>query len=424
MLNRTIQPEIKRVSNIRIINPEIFSLSNGIPVYSFNIGDEEVLKVRLMFNAGSWYQSKKLTARYAAEILSEGTKVHSGTQIAEMLDTYGAFMDTSADSDYSHTCIYLLNKHAKNVLPLAAEVIRDPVFPEEEMVTVLANGRQSLTVTMRKVDYLAGIHFKELLYGSTHPYGMWAKPEDYDVLSRNDIVSFYNQHYNPLSCRITVSGKVTDEVLQLLENNFGNWKPYATGISEEHSPDTSEEKSRIIPVDNALQSSIRIGRVLFGRKHPDFFPMICLNTMLGGYFGSRLMKNIREDKGYTYGIGSGLVAFKNSGFISVYSEVKAEVREKVVEEIYKEIATLRSLPVTEDELETVKNYMLGSFLRSIDGPFATEERFIGMIETGIDFKEYMNNYIHVINTVTSEDLMNLAIKYLDPESFTEVFAGR
>lgn len=424
MLNRTIQPEIKRINDIRTISPEVFTLSNGIPVYSFNIGNEDVVKIRLLFNAGSWYQSKKLTARYTAETLSEGTTAHSGAQIAELFDTFGAFMDTSADSDYSSTYIYLLNKHANNVLPLAAEVIRDPVFPQEELDTVLANGRQSLTVTMRKVDYLAGINFKELLYGSNHPYGMWAKPEDYDILSRNDIVSFYNQHYNPLSCKITVAGKVTKEILQLLEKCFGNWKPNIVGSSKIHTPNTSEEKSRIIPVENALQSSIRIGRILFEKKHPDFLPMLCLNTVLGGYFGSRLMRNIREDKGYTYGIGSGIVALKNSGFISVYSEVKAEVREKVVEEIYKEINILRHFPVDKDELETVKNYMLGAFLRSIDGPFAIEERFISMIETGTDFKEYVNNYIHVINTITSEDLMNLAIKYLNPDSFTEVFAGR
>lgn len=424
MLNRTKQPEIKRVGNIRLTNPEIIKLSNGIPVHSFNIGDEDVLKVRLMFNAGSWYQEKKLTARYAAELLSEGTKAHTGSQIAEMLDTYGAFMDSAADNDYSNTCIYLLNKHAKNVLPLAAEVLIDPVFPQEELQTVLANGRQSLAVTMRKVDYLAGIHFKELLFGNAHPYGMWAKPEDYDVLTRDDIVSFYHQHYNPLSCRITIAGKVNDEVLQLLENNFGNWKTQAASIPKEQPSTPFGEKMRFVPVENALQSSLRIGRVLFGKKHPDFLPMVCLNTILGGYFGSRLMKNIREDKGYTYGIGSGMVSFKNSGFISVYSEVKAEAREKVVEEIYNEITTLRSFPVSIDELETVKNYMLGSFLRSIDGPFAIEERFVSMLETGMDFKEYLNQYIHLINTITPEDLLNLAVKYLDPDSFTEVVAGK
>lgn len=424
MLDRSIQPEIKRIENIRIPQPEMTFLKNKIPVYSFNVGDQEVLKIRLIFEAGSWYQKKKLVSRYAAELLAHGSRKYDAENIATMLDGHGAFMDTSADNDYVHTNVYLLAKHAGEIIPLIAEILQNPVFPEKEMIPVLANGKQSLEVNMQKVDYLAGIHFKEMLFGKKHPYGAWAQPEDYDLLERQDLQNFYSEFYNPSCCKIVVAGKLSDKIISLIDQYFGEWQPKESKSICQFNAATLDEKFRLVTLPNAMQSSIRVGRLLITKNHPDYLPMICLNTIFGGYFGSRLMRNIREEKGFTYGIGSALITFKNEGLLSVYSEVKVDSREQVITEIFKEMELLRNIPVQQEELQTVKNYMLGSFLRSIDGPFAIEERFVNSIESGIEFTEYLNKYIETINSINPEILMELALRYLNPEAMTVAVAGK
>lgn len=424
MPDRSKQPELKIIDKFNVLNPEIISLSNGIPLNVINTGDQDVLKIRLIFSAGTWFQPKKLVAHFTARMLTEGSLHYNAEQIATMLDNYGAFMDASSDSDNVHVNIYLLNKYAHKVLPLLAEVVRNPVFPVEELEPIIANEKQSLAVSMKKTDYLARIYFKEMLYGKTHPYGMWANPEDYDKLRREDLVTYYSKYYNNGQCRIVVAGKIQDAIIALIEKYFGNWNLIQESSSGHFSVSASDKKTLLIPVEKALQTSVQIGRILFRRNHPDFFGMACLNTILGGYFGSRLMKNIREDKGYTYGIGSNIVLYKNSGFLSIHSDVKAEARVKVTEEIYKEINILRNQLVQEEELRTVKNYMLGALLRSIDGPFAQEDRFVSVMDCGIKFDEYMNNYIHEINTITPERILQLAQEYLIEESFVEVYAGK
>ncbi len=424
MPDRKKQPALKRIENIQIPRPELVFLSNNIPVYSFNIGDQDVLKIRLIFEAGSWYQTKKLVSRYTAEMLAYGSGKFDAAHIATMLDSHGAFMDTTADNDQVHTNVYMLAKYASEIIPLIAEIIRNPVFPEREMIPLLANGRQFLEVNMQKVDYLAGINFKELLFGKNHPYGAWAKTEDFEVLQRSDMQEFYSQYYNPATCKIIVAGKVSDKIIQLLDKHFGDWYSEAVKKKLNYKTEINDEKFRLIPVHGAMQSSIRVGCLLFPKNHPDYLQMICLNTVFGGYFGSRLMRNIREDKGLTYGIGSGLVALKNEGFFTVYSDVKADSREQVVEEIFKEMKLLQNVIVSLEELETVKSYMLGSFLRSIDGPFAIEDRFVNSMDSGMEFSEYMNKFIYTLNTINSENLIDLARKYLNPDSMTVSVAGK
>jgi predicted Zn-dependent peptidase len=159
------------------------------------------------------------------------------------------------------------------------------------------------------------------------------------------------------------------------------------------------------------------------KTHKDFHSLTVLNTILGGYFGSRLMTNIREDKGYTYGIGSGMIPLKKAGYFFISTEVGVEVCNKAIDEIYIEINRLRNESISEKELILVKNYMIGSFLRSIDGPFALANRFKSIMEYDLDYS-YYDDYISTIKNIKASDLLNLANKYLDPNSMTEVVAGK
>ena len=281
-------------------------------------------------------------------------------------------------------------------------------------------------VAMEKVNYIAKINFLQQLFGEKHPYGKYAKLNDYNKVTSNDLIAFHKKYYHPNNLRIIASGKITNEkTINLINKYFGDktWESKSLHKIVNYNLPLNQESKIFIPKKDAMQSSIRIGKILFNKKNPDYMGVSILNVILGGYFGSRLMTNIREKKGYTYGIGSGIISLKNSGYFFIASEVGANVREKAVVEIYKEIASLRNNFVSNAELNLVKNYMIGDLLRNIDGPFALSERFVGLFDYGLDFNEYYNKYIQTIKNITPEKILELANIYFTRDSFCETIAG-
>jgi predicted Zn-dependent peptidase len=187
--------------------------------------------------------------------------------------------------------------------------------------------------------------------------------------------------------------------------------------------DTTKQRTHFIEKPDAIQSAVRVGRLLFNKKDPDYFKFQVLNTVLGGYFGSRLMANIREDKGYTYGIGSGLASLVNGGYFFISTEVGVDVTNNTLSEIYKEIKLLREQPVNNEELETVRNYVLGQFLRSVDGPYSLADKFKAIWEFGLGY-DYFENYFKAVKTITPKEIQELANKYLQEEDLIELVVGK
>ncbi|MFH0867238.1 MAG: pitrilysin family protein [Bacteroidota bacterium] len=424
--DRTIQPTVNLLEEINLPSPQLFILDNGIKVYSFSAGTQDVLKIEFVFEAGSWYQDKKLQAFSTVKMLTEGTAKHTAAELAEIFDFFGGHVETEAERDYTFVSLYSLNKNIDKLLPVFSEMIREPVFPEKELSVFLTNTRQEQMVSMQKVNYIARVKFAEQLYGAKHPYGQSPLLEDYDNISSSDLIDFYKKYFIAENTRIIISGKIPAHILKLLNTYFGDkaFKSEYKTAKVDFPIISSSIQKQFYPKENAVQSGIRIGKILFPRNHPDYIGMAILSTILGGYFGSRLMSNIREDKGYTYGIGSGLISMRHSGYLYIASEVGADVSEKAVEEIYKEIDRLCIEAVPEKELSLVKNYMTGAFLRNIDGPFAIAERFISTIDYNLDFREYYLRYLNTIKTINSEKIISLAIKYLQKKSFSEAISGK
>ncbi|NTW33343.1 MAG: insulinase family protein [Bacteroidetes bacterium] len=426
-LDRTKQPKVKLIENISLLKPNEHKLDNGILFSYFDGGTQDVIKIECVFNAGTWFQEKNLVAFSTIKMLTEGTKNHSAAELAEIFDSYGAFVETEAEKDYSSISLYSLNRHLEKLLPVFIEMIRESVFPFDELSVLMENSKQNHLVSMQRVNYLARISFAQQIFGENHPYGKYANLNDYDNVTSSDLISFHKKYYHPGNLRIIAAGKINNSsTIELINKYFGDktWKNQSETITTNFKINTNPKKSIFIPKDGALQSGIRIGKILFNKKKPDYLGVFILNVVLGGYFGSRLMSNIREKNGYTYGIGSGMISLKNSGYMYIASEVGADVREKALIEIYKEIKGLREKPINNEELNLVKNYLIGSFLRSIDGPFALSERFLGLLDYGFDFNEYYNNYILTIKNITSKQLLELANTYFAENSFCETIVGK
>ena len=424
-LDRKKNPEFRVIEKIDFIKASEKKLNNNIPVYVIDTGTQDLVKIEFLFFAGIKYQQKPLIATTANNTMAEGTSKYTASELADKIDYYGAFFETDIDSDCASLNLYTLNKHLSNTLPFMEEVIKNPVFPEEQLAIYLDNKKSKFLVNTKKVNDVARKKFNELLFGEKHPYGYNLKIEDYDKVQRDDLINFYKKYYSSGNCIIIISGKVNDSALELLEKHFGgdDWKNNSKITYDNFPVTTATTKRNSIYKEDALQSAIRIGKLLFNKTHPDYPAMQVLNTVLGGYFGSRLMSNIREDKGYTYGIGSGVVSLQNAGWFFISTEVGVDVCKSAVNEIYSEIKKLRSEIIPERELQLVKNYILGVFLRSVDGPFALAEKFKNVHLYGLDY-DYYEKYIRTIKSVTAGELQFLAEKYLNEEEMIELVVGK
>jgi len=422
-INRKIQPDIKLVDKINLHQPEIIHLNNEIPVYLINAGTQDLVKIEIIFNAGNWYEEKVLISRFTNKMLKEGTENFTSDEIAQKIDYYGAHLQCSSEKDNAYVTLYCLNKHLENIFPVLEEVIFHPAFPNKELQTQRQNQRQEFIVNSEKVKYVASWKFNEVLFGKNHPYGKLITAQDFDTIDQNSLIQFHKKNYSIDNCKIIVAGKISNNLVDLLNKHIGTYAKSNNNLTIIDQKIESEKDYQMhIKKENAIQSAIRIGKTLFNKTHPDYLKLKVLNTLLGGYFGSRLMTNIREDKGYTYGIGSILMSLQHAGYFYITSEVGSNVTQDAIEEIYKEIFRLQQDKVPETELKLVKNYMLGSFLRNIDGPFPLSESLRGLIEYDLH-NNFYENFISIIQNITSEELRDLACKYFERDSLYELKVG-
>ncbi|WP_316829756.1 pitrilysin family protein [Pedobacter aquatilis] len=422
MLNRTQAPDFKQVSNIKFIQPERKSLDNDVPVFTVYSGEQDLVRIEFIFENVNWNPDKPLQAIAVSAMLNNGTGKLSSKEIAENIDFYGAFFQTEYGQDQSTVTLYSLNKHLASVLPIVKDVLSDSQFPQKELDIYIQNQKQKLQVNLQKNDILSRKEFSHALFGDT-AYGVDIQLKHYDAVKRDDLLAYFKAAYTPNNCTIVVAGKFSEESFSLLNTHFGKDWGKSDATKNNFSFDSPKANEVYKEKPESLQSAIRIGQLAINRRHEDFAGLQILNCVLGGYFGSRLMNNIREDKGYTYGIGSGIVSLKNAGYLFIATEVGADVCTAALTEIYKEIDLLKNELVEAEELELVRNYMLGSMLGSLENVFSHADKFKNIYFSGLDYS-YYENYIHKVKTISAEEIKDLANKYLTTASFTEVVVGK
>ena len=423
ILDRTVAPPSKKITHVNIPKAEKFLLDNQIPVYAVQAGEQAVTRLELIFDAGSRFETNTGEAMFVSKMLTEGTKRHSGAEISEYFDQFGAFLEINQAAERLVITVHGMTKHLPKLLPMLQEMISESVIPEKELLMQKNIASQNLKVQLEKTAYVAGQAFREQIYGATHPYGKSLNQSLIENLSRESIKDFYEKQVQGKQFKIFLSGKFGEDEIAALNQVFGQI-PVEKAQNEGKLTDFAPLKAENILVEKPenLQSSIRLGRKLFNRSHPDFFKFLVTNTVFGGYFGSRLMKNIREDKGFTYGISSSLVPQKDGGYLVMGTDVKKEVTQQTLNEIFKEIKILQTEPIDENELETAKNYMIGSFVGSLNTPFevADRQKVILLDELPADYYE---NYIKNIRAVSAIEVMEIANKYYNPEDMCEVVVG-
>ncbi len=426
-LDRKIPPAIHNASEFDFVLPPITQtqLANGIPFYYFNGGTQEVLNIELVFDAGAWQQPKTAVAMCAMALLKSGTSSKTALQLNEQIEQYGASVKCSAGTDFSNVVISCLSRHVGVVLPLLLEMITDSSFAQSELDIYKQNTIQRMRVNEQKSDIVANRNIDALLYGMAHPYGVYNTIADIEAITSEDLKKFVHEFISYNRCKIFLAGLFSNEVLKDVETIFGSakWNDGAIAAIQNFIPmPDAVKKHRIDMPEKGVQGSVRLSSTFVQKSHPHFVPMIIVNTLFGGYFGSRLMTNIREDKGYTYGIYSYVYNNKNEGGYGITTESGKDVCEAAVQEIYNEMEKLRKAPPTEEELLLVKNYILGGLVGDLDGPFQIITRWKNLILYGFG-KERFDSNIQIYKTITPVQVQELANIYLQPANFYELIVS-
>lgn len=422
-LDRTQSPAFQAIHDIQLPVVESHRLDNGIPLHVIAVAQQPVLRLECVFNAGTWYEQMPGSAFFAVKMLSEGTALRSSAQINEYVDRYGAFLELNSGPDRASVVIYCLAKFLPNLLPLVSDMLNEPTFPQKELDDLRNITLQNLRVNYEKNAYLAGVLFRQQLFGPEHPYGRRQQPEAVEQLTRSNVADFYERTLRNRPFQLLMAGQVTENEVILINQALGQFvirTDNLPGFTVDKLPEA--DGPVLVEKPDSVQSSIRIGRRLFSRSHPDFFKMLVTNEVLGGYFGSRLMRNIREEKGFTYGISSNMPSFQRDGYFLIGTDVNKENTQQTLDEIWKEIRILQTEPVSDDELETVKNFMAGEFVGSLNTPFEIADRYKVILLDGMP-ADFLTTYIQRIRAVTTDQILITANQYLRPEALTEVVVG-
>lgn len=419
MIDRTQAPALSTITAIDFSAPKAIEISKNTMLYHMADVPNETARFDLYFDAGKVRGTNSI-ASFVSGLLMTGTAKKSAVQIQEEINALGGFMETGLSAENSVLSIYCLRENLRPLFDLIFEAITEVAFLEEEVSDFLADRKQKLQISREKVSYLAQTHFQQLLFASEARYATVLKDEDFDLITKEQLVEFHKKHYLHGLERMVIVGDIGEgDIASIVEKcaKIALDDPGSNAATIEN-----EKGFKHVEKTGALQSAIRVGRTLFNKNHEDYLDFLVLNTLLGDYFGSRLMSNIREDKGYTYGIGSMVAELQHTGYFLIATEVGKDVCDAALKEIRIEMERLQQELVSEDELELVRNYMRGQLLKSADGPYAMTDLFLS-VELQGETLEFYNRALVAIHEITAERIQALAKRYLNWEDMSIVTAG-
>ena len=418
-MNRTIAPKFSQAKSLNLIFPHKIECSNGVEIYWIKDVKDQSVKLDVEWNAGTKFQNKKLVAGFTNKLLLAGTHSKSANKIAEEVDYFGGYTHQEVDKDHAAVTLFGLSNNIHNIFELFVDAFSNADFPEKELEKERRVSASKFKIDIEKGKVLCRREFNKNLYGENTSYGQLADYEDFAQLSRVDLLDFYKEYYltKPV---IFLTGNVDDQFIELLK---GWAESFTLDPKANFEQNFIQSTGRInIKKEGAIQTAIRVGRLMFDKNHQDYYQFQILNTILGGYFGSRLMTNIREDKGYTYGIGSGMSVLQDAAYFFITTEVGKDVKEQTIVEINNELNRLVDELITNEELTRVKNYMLGDFLREADGPSSQMEIFKNIYFNELPL-DYYQSFIKTVHLATPQSLKQIAKRYFDKSKMLEVVVG-
>lgn len=421
-LTRAIQPQTRVFEKFHMTPPEKVTAPCGVPMYVIPGEKQEVVRIDLLFNSGAYNQTAPLQASSAAVLASEATRRYSSARMSELVDYYGGWLQRAV---YMHASLYTLYVPKRNylkLLPLLIEIFSAPRFSRRDLALYKERGKAEYRQLNERVDFLAAKSLRRQLYTS-HPYGATATADDFGHITIPLLKEYHERHCTQKNCTALLSGCIDDNTVARTAAALA-LLPERDAESAEKALFPEEDGIRFThdPKDEALQCSVRIGSRMNEADAAEY-PLIGLvNTMLGGYFGSRLMKNIREEKGYTYSIGSSITTLRYATSITIAAQCDLKYAASLIKEVFAEINRLKETPAGAEEIKSVKQYILGEMNRIFDNRFTFADACLSMLINGRPL-DYLNRKAEAINSATAAQIIETAQKYLHPGQMHTAVAG-
>ncbi|MDO6436425.1 pitrilysin family protein [Cyclobacterium sp. 1_MG-2023] len=421
-IDRSLAPPYSIPEKIHLTPPEKRVLPNGTPIYYIPFPNIDAIKIEVVFpiNNSKDQHSKPLQPFFMLYMLLEGTKTMNSEKLDDFFDFHASEVDIISGYERQGLSLLTTKKHLLEVLPVFRSLFTEAVFPEKELNKRKSQKKLSISIKNEQTSARANQLIRKSLFEKDHPFGYQVTEDDVDEVQQNDLIEYYEKDFL-LSPQIFLTGQLSDKDLNQIELLFSDLPlspktPHLLPTGVVQSSKLLEKKPE------ALQSSIRIAKWMIPKSHPDYPALSVLNTLLGGYFGSRLIKNIREEKGYTYGINSFLGELNGNEYWMTVADVKGGYGEAVIQEVYKEIERLKTEPVPAGELEIIKNYLAGSILANFSSPFDQMSHFQHVHFQGLNF-DYYTRHLDYIKNFDGRDIMTMANRYFNEKEMLEVIVG-
>lgn len=414
-------PHINPIAKINPLKVEK-EIINGIPCTYISDSSQPLIKLDFIFKAGEVFNDNPLVASFTGNMLLESTKRRSAKEIGEALDFLGCEFSNSTGMIYSSFSLITLTKHFAEALEIINEMFTEPKFDQNDFNKLIKNTKKQFLVDLENVNFVARREFKKILFGENTRYGKLFYEDDFKKLNISQLQEHYNIYYNKSNLRLFLAGDISYKNLNLLNKKLLLKTGQLQSDISFNPRNYSKPQKVFIEKKNALQSAIRIGKLVVPLQHEDYYPLHIAVTLLGGYFSSRLMKELRENKGYTYGIGAFTVSLRETGYMIITTEVDSSVTNEAIKTIYQVIDDFCSATVTEEELNKALAYLKGEYLRNFDGCFNTIEAVKSLDDIGLDLEQY-DKYWKILNEITSEKIYQISNRYLK-NGYHQVVVGK
>ncbi|HNR74016.1 MAG TPA: pitrilysin family protein [Cyclobacteriaceae bacterium] len=419
MLDRKSAPQFSALKNFQLPEPEVTRLSNGCSLVCLDIVQQDVIKIELLFKSGKWYEPTPGISHFTAQLLDKGIPGKTAYQIATWFDLFGASVEISAGLDFTSVSLYSLASNVTEILPLFFQLVTNPAFPLDELSQAKDIFSQNLKLNLEKNSFVANRNIRKNIFGELHPYGATLDLPHLDTINPGLLHEYFKSRFIPHEVYIT--GKLSVPAKNMVMDALSQFQPQALQ-QPVHYTAMGQQPVQLVEKPESIQTSLRLGKRSINRSHPQYPQLILLNHILGGYFGSRLMKNLREERGLTYGIHSSISPLANDSVFMIGTDVNKQDRELAISEIKNEVNSLCHKPVSKDELMLACNHLLGGLQLDTANPFSVMEK-VKTIRTHDLNPEFYNNIFVKISETTPSEINKLAQTHLTPESLYTVAIG-
>ncbi|QOI97104.1 MAG: insulinase family protein [Flammeovirgaceae bacterium] len=419
MLDRTLPPPFSLSHSLNLLKPHQVNLQTGAKLFFINGGEQQVVKLELIFHAGRWYEDIPGISYFTAHLLAKGTKTKTSKQIADTLESLGMHLEITPGFDFVSVSLFGLTKHFSEALETLVEICVRPCFPSDELDQFKSIFLQTLKINREKTSYLASTAFRKNLFGQNHPYGNEVDESHVNQILSEKLGSFHAKHYKHFTAFIT--GRLSEALQASIIERLAQIPVQEVRLFSAQISVPGKGSVHIKKTDS-IQASLRLGKLVISRNHPDYPALVLANHAIGGYFGSRLMQRLREDKGLTYGIHSAIHPLIRHAYFIISADVSKEHKNFATEEIKSTLQDFRTYPLEGTELQVVKNHFLGSLFTEINTPFAHTEKLKNIYLHQLE-SDYYQNLVIQIQKISAEKLAKIAEEHLHESNLLIITAG-